>query len=116
MQPKQVKVTLNWYIPSIVLPYVGKEVGSLSKFMEQADFTAMMSTRSVTLVHAGKTLRMPIINSTTVFDAGVPEYVVKVRMPVIKMTILGIRISRLVVESNGFMPVEKPSSAQRVLT
>lgn len=116
MQNKQVKVTLNWYIPSIVLPYVGKEVGSLSKYMELADFTAMMSTRSVTLAHGGRTLRMPIINSTTVFDAGVPEYVVKVRIPIFRMVVLGGRISQLITETNGFMPVEKPSSAQLVLT
>jgi hypothetical protein len=107
MQTPQVKVTFIWYIPSIVVPYVSKEVGSLSKVMGVPDFTAMMSTRSITLRHGGRALSLPIINSTTVFDAGGYEYVVKVRMPILKTMILGERIVKLMIETNGLSEVDE---------
>jgi len=96
MQTPQVKVTFDCRAP-----YIGKHIGSLSKTMGVPDFTAMMSTRSITLYHGGRTLRLPIINSTTVFDAGGYEYVVKLRMPIFSAAILGKRIVKLLVETNG---------------
>jgi hypothetical protein len=107
MQPQMVKVTFDSYIPSIVVPYVGKKVGSLTKNMAMSDFTAMMATRSITLYHGGKTLRLAIINSTTVFNAGGYEYVIKVRMPILKTMLLGEKIVRLMVLTNGLKEVNE---------